>query len=128
MFSGKTIQYCTFFVQRSAVRTQVLLMVPGQVPAFSRSHTTAFTPNACHTHLKKKSGKLHSGMTKEFIQTCEEFIQIIPRDFCSSVVSGMLAPNRTDGRMCGTFCIATQAEKNPKKKKTNQTRTTTKNS
>lgn len=55
-------------------------------------------------------------MTKEFIQTCEEFIKIIPRDFCSSVVLGMLAPNRTDGRMCGTFCIATQAEKNPKKK------------
>lgn len=117
MFSGKTIQYCTFFVQRSAVRTQVLLMVPGQVPAFSRSHTTAFTPNACHTHLKTKSGKLHSGMTKEFIQTCEEFIKIIPRDFCSSVVLGMLAPNRTDGRMCGTFCIATQAEKKTNKKK-----------
>lgn len=57
-------------------------------------------------------------MTKEFIQTCEEFIQIIPRDFCSSVVSGMLAPNRTDGRMCGTFCIATQAEKKNKQKTT----------
>lgn len=40
----------TFFVQRSAVRTQVLLMVPGQVPAFSRSHTTAFTPNTGHTN------------------------------------------------------------------------------
>ncbi len=43
----------TFFVENSAVRTEVLLVVPGQVPGLSRGHTTAFTPNAGHAHLHK---------------------------------------------------------------------------
>lgn len=43
----------TFVVEKSAVRTQVLLVVPCQVPGLSRSHTAAFTPNAGHTHLQK---------------------------------------------------------------------------
>lgn len=43
----------TFTVETSAVRTQVLLVVPGQVPGLSRSHTAAFTPNAGHAHLHK---------------------------------------------------------------------------
>lgn len=45
----------TFLVEKSAVRTEVLLVVPGQVPALSRSHTAAFTPNACHAHLHKNN-------------------------------------------------------------------------
>lgn len=43
----------TFTVVKSAVRTQVLLVVPCQVPGLSRSHTAAFTPNAGHAHLHK---------------------------------------------------------------------------
>lgn len=42
---------CTFFVEGSALRTKILLVVPGQVPSLSRSYTAAFTPNACHAHL-----------------------------------------------------------------------------
>lgn len=41
----------TFVVAGSAIRTEILLVVPGQVPSLSRSHTAAFTPNACHAHL-----------------------------------------------------------------------------
>lgn len=40
----------TFLVERSAVRTEILLVVPGHVPALSRSHAAAFAPNACHAH------------------------------------------------------------------------------
>ena len=43
----------TFLVETSAVRAQILLMVPRQVPGLSRSHTAAFTPNARHAHLHK---------------------------------------------------------------------------
>lgn len=39
-----------FFVERSAVGTKILLVVPGQVPRLSRCYTAAFTPNARHAH------------------------------------------------------------------------------
>lgn len=47
-------------MEKSAVRTEVLLVVPGQVPSLSRCHTAAFTPNACHAHLHK-----HNNVTKQ---------------------------------------------------------------
>ena len=43
----------TFVLENRAVRAEILLMVPGQVPGLSRSHTAAFTPNAGHAHLHK---------------------------------------------------------------------------
>lgn len=48
----------TFVVEKSAVGTEVPLVVPGQVPRHSRSHTAAFTPNAGHAHL-------HNNVTKQ---------------------------------------------------------------
>lgn len=45
----------TFVVEKSAVRTQVLLVVPCQVPGLSWSHTATFTPNAGHAHLQKSN-------------------------------------------------------------------------
>lgn len=45
----------TFVVEKSAVRTQVLLVVPCQVPGLPRSHTAAFTPNTGHAYLQKSN-------------------------------------------------------------------------
>lgn len=43
----------TLIIQPSAVRTEALIVVPLCVPALPWSHTTALTPDACHTHLWK---------------------------------------------------------------------------
>lgn len=41
----------TFIVVGGAVRTEVLLVVPGQVPGLSSSNAAAFTANASHANL-----------------------------------------------------------------------------
>lgn len=45
----------TFAVKNGAVRAQVLLVVPGHVPALPWGHAAAFATNAGHAHLWKGS-------------------------------------------------------------------------
>lgn len=40
----------TFVMETGAVGTQVLIVIPGQVPGLSRSHAATFAPYACHAH------------------------------------------------------------------------------
>lgn len=49
-----SVRRYTFVLENRAVRAEILLVVPGQVPGLSRSHTAAFTPNAGHAHLQKE--------------------------------------------------------------------------
>lgn len=48
-----SVRSYTFVLENSAVRAEILLVVPGQIPGLSRSHAAAFTPNAGHAHLHK---------------------------------------------------------------------------
>lgn len=84
--SGKQATYSeglggqTFFVERVAVRTEVLFMIPGHVPRLARCHSTTFTPNACHAHLNN-----HTDLIKQSYELTEDLLamlNIVPNISC----------------------------------------------
>lgn len=64
-------------MQNGAVRTQVLLVVPGHVPGLSWSHTAAFTANAGHAHLWKCNIVAREALRLEEGSECEPTLVIV---------------------------------------------------